>query len=51
MAPFDCFFRRGSMDFGNMLAQGSEVVQLGVAFAPLTIIDFEVGRWRRRARA
>lgn len=38
------------MDFGDMPAEGSEVVQLGVAFAPLTVVDVEGGR-RRRAGA
>jgi hypothetical protein len=35
------------MDFGDMPAEGSEVVQLGVAFAPLTLVDVEGGRRRR----
>ena len=38
------------MDFGDMPAEGSEVVQLGVALAPLTVVDVEGGR-RRRAGA
>src|ERR1700722_2559661 len=50
VAKFDCFFGGGTMDFGDMPAEGSEVVQLGVAFAPLTVVDVEGGR-RRRARA
>ena len=41
MTVFDRFFGRGSVHFGDMLAEYSEIVQFGVALAPLAVVDVE----------